>query len=111
MLHRQLAELCRFAVQARTDRCLTTIDVAIRRDEAAARVACGALGLREAVTDPYMGTVFAALEIGRTIAALAGTDAMRAAFDFIEINVGEREAVWLGRRWAGITDPTGATWG
>jgi hypothetical protein len=49
--------------------------------------------------------------IGKTIAALAGIRAMHAAFDHVEIHVGEREAVWLSRRWAGITDPEGMTWG
>lgn len=52
-----------------------------------------------------------ATQIGRTIAALAGWNALVAAFDYVEVNVGEREAVWLSRRWSGIVDPAGACWG
>ena len=46
-------------------------------------------------------------EVGTTLAALGGVKALHDAFGFIEINVGEREAVWLARRWAGIPDPDG----
>lgn len=52
-----------------------------------------------------------AFALGSAIAALAGIKAMHNAFDYIEINVGEREAVWLSRRWAGTTDPESNTWG
>lgn len=54
--------------------------------------------------DSYDSVIY---EVGTTLAALGGVKALHAAFDYIEINVGEREAVWLSRRWAGLPDPDG----
>lgn len=100
MLHAQLAELCRFAMDARAER--------RPRPTAADSLS---RGIGWTVTDPSSGADYAAMRVGSTIAALAGIKAMHDAFDYIEVNVGEQEAVWLSRRWAGIVDPSGACWG
>lgn len=57
---------------------------------------------QDAGGNTYAAYGLAAWEVGKAIIALAGAKGLHDAFDYVEGNVGQDEAVWLVHRWAGL---------
>lgn len=107
-LVRQLSDLCRFAMTAKADHQVISISELERREREWPMKRL--LSLRRQIEDPYTGVVYAAHSLGQALASVGGFALLHTIVDRIEEEVGQREAVWLRRRWVGISSPAGEVW-
>ena len=67
--------------------------------------------LEEQLTNPREALDYAARQVGQAMIALAGFNSLHKMFDWIECEVGQREAIWLCRSWVGLQSRDGrSTW-